>query len=153
VKSMRACKLLDKYRDGELSSAERNDFESHLAACEGCRMTMSLLNNVVHLIKAEEVRPLDMADRIARQAFQRAHSWDFEIISWLRPGPALAALTLMAVLFSSVWMITGNRQVSVYSEYEKLIDEADAVNLGTSLSQVQNNSEFSSWLEQGGNSE
>jgi anti-sigma factor RsiW len=153
VKSMHVCKLLDKYRDGELNSAERNGFDSHLAACEDCRMTISLLNNVVRLIKAEEVQPLDMADRIAREAFQRAHSWDFEIISWLRPGPALAALTLMIALFSSLWMITGNRQASAYSEYEKLMEEADAIDRGINLSQVRSDSEFVTWLEQEGNSQ
>ena len=142
---MRVCKLLDKYRDGELTSSERSDFESHLAVCENCRVTMSLLNNVVHLIKAEEMQPVDMADRIAREAFQRAHSWDFEIISWLRPAPALAALTMMLALFSSLWLFTGSRQGVAYSEYEKLVEEANAMNLGTS--------EFATWLEQEGNSQ
>lgn len=115
-------------------------------------MTISLLNNIVKAIKTEEVRPVDMADRIARQAFERAHSWDFEIISWLRPGPALVALMFFVVLFSSLWMVTGSRQGVAYSEYEKLIEETDSANLGTNLSQIQSG-EFGSWLEQEGNSE
>jgi len=148
MKHMRICSLLDKYRDGELGASDRSRFESHLASCEDCRTAMALLNNVVHLIKTEELRPMDMADVIARKAFRRAHSWDYEVISWLRPLPALTALTLMLVLCSSLLIISGNRPISTYSEYEKLMEEADASNLGARASQVSNISEFVSWLEQ-----
>jgi hypothetical protein len=112
---------------------------------------MSLLNNLVRVIKAEEVRPQDLADRVARRVFEREHSWDFEVLTWLRPGPALAALTLMLVLFSSLWIVSRNQQVATYSEYEKLLDEVDAVSLSTRMSQVRSESEFDLWLEQEGN--
>ena len=146
---MRTCKLFDRYRDGELNSAERSAYESHLASCEDCRARMSLLNNLVQIIRAEDVQPLDTADRIARRAFERGHSWDVEVISWLRPGPALAALTLMLALFSSLWIFMGNRQVIAYSEYEKLMEEATAMNSGT-LTPARNASELFLWLEQEG---
>ena len=150
---MRICKLFDRYRDGELGPAERSQYESHLAACEDCRARMSLLNNLVRIMKAEEVRPLDLADRIAQQAFERGRSWDFEVLTWLRPGPALAALTLMIALFSSLWVVSRNQQAISYSEYEKLMDEADALNLNTRISQVSNDSDLILWLEQEGNSQ
>ncbi len=151
MKYKRACSLIDRYRDKELSAAERSEFESHLATCEHCRTTMSLLNNVASLMKAEEVQPLDLADRIARQAFRKELSWDSEIISWLRPGPALAALTLMLVLFSFLFMMPGNMRVSTYSEYDKLMDEAaETSDLGISSPQAQNSSELVFWLEQEG---
>ena len=150
---MRLCSLLDRYRDGELSAPERSRFESHMTSCEDCRTTMALLNNVVHIIRREDVRPLDVADGIARQAFRRVNSWDYGIISWLRPKPALAALTLFLVLCSSLWVILGNRHASTYSEYEALMEEADASNLDAKASQVRNNSDFVAWLEQEGNSQ
>ncbi len=148
----KTCDLLDKYRDGELSASEQSAYESHLSGCADCRMGMTLLNNIVHLIKTEETVPLDRANQIARNAFRHANSWDFEVISWLRPAPALATLALMIALFSSLWIISGNRKVTAYSEYEKLMEEADAVSVRSSLSQFRN-SDLVTWLEQEGNSQ
>ncbi len=148
---MRICKLFDKYRDGELSPAEGTQYESHLAACEDCRLRMSLLNNLVHIMKAEEIRPLDMADRIAQRAFERSHSWDFEVLTWLRPGPALAAVTLAIALFSSLWVVSRNQQAVASSEYEKLMNAADALTSSTRVSQTNNDSELALWLDQEGN--
>jgi hypothetical protein len=150
---MRTCKLFDKYRDRELSSAERSRFEFHLPGCEDCRMRMSLLDSLVRIVKTEEIRPRDIAERIARRAFQQKHSWDAEVASWLRPGPALAALSLVLILFSSLWIVSRNQQGIAYSEYERLIDEADAVSLSTSVSQAGSKSELILWLEQEGNSQ
>ena len=48
---MRTCNVFDKYRDGELNSAERNEFEKHLAVCENCQTKTALLNNIVHVLK------------------------------------------------------------------------------------------------------
>ena len=150
---MRICKMFDRYRDNELGPAERSQFESHLAACEDCRARISLLNNLVRVMKAEEVRPVDIADRIAQRAFERGHSWDFEVLTWLRPGPALAALTLMIALFSSLWIISRDQQVTSYSEYQKLMEEADAVSISTRMSEVRNDNTLALWIEQEGNSQ
>jgi anti-sigma factor RsiW len=150
---MRTCDLLDKYRDGELEAAGQKEFQSHLLICEDCRTKMALLNNLVQILKQEEVRPLDLANQIARQAFLKDKSWDALVISWLRPGPVLAALSLMLVLFSFLWLLPGNSQVSAYSEYEKLMDEADSINQKTSLPQVSSESALGLWLQQEGNSE
>jgi len=144
---MRTCNLFNKYRDQELGAAERTEFEAHLATCDDCRTGRALLDNLVCLVKSEKVRPPDMADRIARQAFQRARSWDAEIISWLRPGPAMAVVTLILILVSSLWVISSNRQLT-YPDYEKLMDEADAVNLGSRMSQVGSDNRLEIWLEQ-----
>jgi hypothetical protein len=94
--------------------------------------------------------PLDLADRIAQRAFRQGYSWDALIISWLRPGPALATLAVMLVLFSFLWLMPGSRQI-VYSEYEKLMEEVDAINLEASALQIHNDSELVMWLEQEGN--
>jgi hypothetical protein len=150
---MHTCDLFDKYRDGELGSAEQSEFQSHLAICEECRCKISLLNNLVLVLKQEEVSPPDLADRIARQAFLKSKSWDVLLVSWLRPGPVLAALSLMLILFSFLWLLPGNGQVSAYSEYQRLMDEADLINQKASLSQVSTESALGLWLQEEGNSQ
>jgi anti-sigma factor RsiW len=150
---MKSCDLFDKYRDKELSAAERGAFESHLSACEDCRMKTSLLDHVVFLVRSEETQPIDIADRIAHRAFLRRNSWASDVVSCLRPLTAMAALTLVLVLISSLWMISGNGNVSAYSEYEQLIEEADTENLGARLSQAGTESTIVNWLEQEGSSQ
>jgi anti-sigma factor RsiW len=150
---MKSCDLFDKYRDKELSAAERGAFESHLSACEDCRMKTSLLDHVVFLVRSEEAQPIDIADRIAHRAFLRRNSWASDVISWLRPLPAMAALTLLLVLISSLWMISGNGNVSAYSEYEQLIEETDAENIGIRSLTADSESAIVDWLEQEGSSQ
>jgi anti-sigma factor RsiW len=148
---MSDCKLFDKYRDREMSAAGRSDFESHLAVCENCRAKMFLLNNVVHVLKQDTVQPVDLSERIAKQAFQQSRSWDALVLSWLRPGQALAALALVLVFIAFMWFVPGNGQTNFFTEYEALMEDADAVLPGTSLSQTNTDSEFVMWLEQEGN--
>jgi len=150
---MRTCELFDKYRDGELGAAGQNEFQSHLPVCENCRTKMALLNGLAYVLKHEEMKPLDIADQIARKAFQKGLSWDALVVSWMRPGPVLVALSLMLVLFSFLWLLPGNGQVSAYTEYEKLMDEAESINSSASLSQVSSENALGIWLQQEGNSQ
>lgn len=152
--TMNICSLFDRYRDRELDDAARSRFESHLKDCADCRFKMSLLNNLVHAIKSEELRPKDLSAQIARRAFQPKKSWDALVVSLLRPGPALATLAMFIVLFSALWMISSDLQRnSAYYEYEKLMDDADAMNVGSRISQARTDSELVMWLEQEGMSE
>jgi anti-sigma factor RsiW len=153
---MRTCDLFDNYRDGELGSAEQSEFKSHLASCDNCRAKISLLNNLVHILKQEESQPLDLANRIAQKAFLKDESWADLVVSWLRPGPAwAAALGMMLVLFSFLWLMSGKQQLDMYSEYEKLMDDEAAINLGasTSISQVRTDTDLVLWLEREGGSQ
>jgi hypothetical protein len=152
---MRICDLFDKYRDGELGFEEKSEFQYHLAICESCQTKMSLLNNLVHILRQEESQPVDLANEIARRAFLKNESWAALVVSWLSPGPAWAALSLILVLFSFLWLFPGRKQLDFYSEYERLMNETDAAALGasTSISQIHNNSELILWLEQEGNSQ
>jgi anti-sigma factor RsiW len=150
---MRTCNAFDKYRDGELNAADRKEFERHLDSCRECREKASLLNNVVRVLKQEEIRPLDLADRVARQAFSSRPSWDSLVASYLRPGPAFAFLTLMLVLFSFLWIMPQNQSISAYTEYQQLLDEAEVISLDASISKVNNDSELVLWLEQEGHSQ
>ena len=128
---MRTCDLFDKYRDGEMGAAEQREFQAHLSICEDCRTKTALLNNLVQVLKQEESRPLDMADQIARKAFQKDKSWDALVVSWLRPGPAWRRFLMMLVLFSFLWLLSGKQQFAMYSEYEKLMDDESAIKLET----------------------
>ena len=150
---MRTCKVFDKYRDGELNSVERREFEKHLAVCEDCGTKTALLNNIVHALKQEETHPVDQAERIARRAFRAGSSWDVLVVSWLRPGQALAALTLVLVLFSFLWIMPARQPINEYSEYQKFMDEADEILAGMSVSQVSSDSELVLWLKQEGYSQ
>jgi len=153
---MSICDLFDKYRDGELGPAEQSEFQSHLAVCEDCRGKMSLLNNLVHVLKQEEIRSLDLADQIARRAFLDQESWSTLVVSWLRPGPAwVAALGMMIVLFSFLWLKPIGQKLDLYSEYDKLMSETESVNLSSSTgtSQARTDSELVLWLEQEGKSQ
>jgi hypothetical protein len=153
---MRICDLFDKYRDGELGPAEQSEFQSHLAVCEDCRGKTFLLNNLVHVLKQDEIRHLDLADQIARRAFMEQESWSALVVSWLRPGPAwVAALGIMIVLFSFLWLKPIGQKLDLYSEYDKLMSETESVTLSssTSLSQARTDSELVLWLEQEGKSQ
>ncbi|MBN1569046.1 MAG: zf-HC2 domain-containing protein [Acidobacteria bacterium] len=153
---MRTCDLFDKYRDGELKSAEQAEFKSHLTVCEACRTRMALLNNLVSILKQEESRPLDLANRIAQKAFAKDESLSSLVVSWLHPGTAwAAALSMMLLLLSFLWATSGKQQFDTYSEYLKLMDDEAAINLSisASMSQVRTDSEVMLWLAQGGESQ
>ena len=148
---MRPCNRFDDYRDKEMDAAGRREYEAHLAVCEECRAKKALLDNLVHVLKQEELPMPDLAGRIAHRAFQQSNDWDALVVSWLRPGPAFAALALVLILFSFVWLQPGNGSISAYSEYKNLMDEADAVNLETRMEQIETDSDLVVWIEQEGN--
>ena len=146
---MKTCNLFDKFRDGELSQTERREFEAHLAECADCGAKMSLLNNIAVILKRDPaVLTVDLSGRIARNAFHPNKTWDSLVIGWLRLGPAFVALSLIALLFTALWLVPGYQPINAYSEYEMLMDEANATNLNASISQIQSDTELILWLEQ-----
>ena len=150
---MRPCVFFDKYRDKELNQAEKLQFESHLAVCPDCRSKRSLIKNIAFVLRQEKSAVPDLAERIALQAFTQKKTWDSLVVSWLRPGPALATLTLAVALFSFLWIINRQTVLVNYSEYEVLMSEADSVNLSLSASQVRAENDLLIWLEQEKNSQ
>jgi predicted anti-sigma-YlaC factor YlaD len=143
---MKTCDLFDKYRDEELDSAERSRFEAHLSACDECRTKMTRIRNLVYVLNQVRMPQIDLSEQIARKAFEKGSSWDNLVISWLRPWPAFATLALMFIIFSFVWLVPNFRAAN-YSEYEKLMEEADAVNIGSSISEVRTDSDLVIWLQ------
>ena len=145
---MGLCNLFDKYRDGELSRVEGRDFEAHLTECADCREKMLLLDNLAFVLKQDPVMmPRDLSRQIAKKAFRQNKSWDALVIGWLRTGPAFAALALACALFSALWLVPNYQPTSAYSEYEKLLDEANSMNLDSSISQVKRDIELIVQLE------
>jgi anti-sigma factor RsiW len=152
MKTMPLCDLFDKYRDGEMSAAERSAFEAHLNSCANCRTKELLLDRVVSLVRREAAQPIDMAARIAHRAFLKKNSWASAVVSWLHPVPAMVVLVAVLVLFSSLWIVSGSGKVSAYSEYEQLVKEVNAQNPKEQFSQTLPKNAIVDWLEQEGNS-
>jgi hypothetical protein len=147
---MNTCDLFDKYRDQELEDSARNAFASHLTTCAECRMRMALLDNLVSVLRQDVIQTTDLANRIARKAFQKASSWDALVASWFKPRFAMAAAGLALVLVCCLWFLPTNRSMASYTEYEILLNQADASNLAGNLL-VNNDNELVLQLMQGGN--
>ena len=92
--------------------------------------------------------PMDLSEQIAEKAFRQNKTWDALVIGWLRPGPAFAALALVCVLFSALWLVPNYQPTSAYSEYEKLMDKAETINLDAGTLQTQNYTELIFLMEQ-----
>jgi Putative zinc-finger len=142
------CGWFDRYRDGELSSAQREQFESHMISCGECRTKTSLLNNLVFVLKWQE-QPLPewLPESTARRAFQKSRSWDDFVVSWFRPAPALYAFALLLIVFSVLWSIPSFwKTSSLYYEYETLMMESEPADLGGNAPQVYTDEELTRWL-------
>ena len=145
---MKICTLFDKYRDGELGRAERENFHAHLEGCPNCQGKLVLLNNLALVLKKDPVVMTDLSGQIAKKAFRQNRTWDTVLIGWLRPGPAFAALSLLCLLFSTLWIVPNYKPTNAFSEYERLMDEASAVNMDSSISLIQSDAELVVWMEQ-----
>ncbi len=145
IKMKKVCKLINKYRDGEIDPAARAAFEAHLHACVKCRQTLALLNNLVHILKpAAPDAPPAFSERVARKAFERGRTWDFMVVSWLRPAPAWVALVFCVLLTSIIWISPLIKQPGdVPSEYETL----SSISTTSATPQIQTE-DFDSWLEE-----
>ncbi len=148
---MRTCKLFDKYHDKELNPVEREQFEMHLAACPDCQIKRTLISNVAFVLKQEVVEAApDLSRQIVSRAFSQTRTWDSMVISWLRPGPALATLTMALALFSFLWIFLNRQTIPVNNTaYGILMGETYSQNLGASASQVREDNDLLLWLEQG----
>jgi hypothetical protein len=146
---MKTCTLFDKYRDGELSQAEEKTFQAHLAECADCQGKMFFLDNLAAVLKNDPIVMRDLSGQIAEKAFSLNKTWDAVLLSWLRPGPAFVALSLVCLLFSTLWILPSYQpSTNAFSEYERLMSEANAENMDSIISQIQSDAELVVWLEQ-----
>jgi len=145
---MKNCELLDRYRDGELSDSQAEEFRRHLLDCETCGTTCALLDNIVSVMRNEVVPTTDMADRIARQAFQRISSWDGLLAYWFRPGFAFTTACLSIALCVFIWFAPEG-QLNDYTAYEMFLDQAEASDPASELLAVSDG-DFALVLLQGG---
>jgi len=144
AKMKKPCRLLNRYRDGELEPPLRALFESHMAACAECRRTIALLNNLVRVLKpAGPEAPPAFSERVARLAFERANTWDVMVTTWVRPTPAWIALAFSALLTTYMWLSPMlSPPVEPPGDYEIISSDTD-ITAGTYIQTV----DFSTWLE------
>jgi hypothetical protein len=143
---MNTCKLLDRYRDGELAPEQRAGFELHIRSCPKCRLAQSLLNNIVNSMRTgEPAVPFGLAERIASRAFRQRSTWETYIVGWLKPKPVWAAVGVSILLLSGVLAWPGrNKTNEVYSLYETLWRKS------TEGYFLQTEDEFVRWVQYGG---
>jgi anti-sigma factor RsiW len=147
IKPTKYCRMIDRYRDGELDPLLRAGFESHLGQCESCRGTIALLNSLVRILQpVQPSLPEAMPERIARQAFRRARNWDTQVISWLRPVPAWIALAVSIAFITFLWVSPMIQPTDAYSEYETFLNEQ----MTASAPQIQSPEDLGAWLQEGG---
>jgi hypothetical protein len=146
---MKNCELLDRYRDGDMNDSQKEDFRRHLAVCETCRAANVLLDNLVSVICHEAVPQTDMADGIARRAFQRISSWDGLLACWFRPRLAFMTACLSVALCAFIWFMP-EKQPDDYMDYETFLDQADASDPASELL-AAGDGDFFLMLIQGGN--
>jgi anti-sigma factor RsiW len=145
MQQMKICNLFDSYRDGELDAGQRRAFEAHLPACDRCRLTLSLLDNLSESLSREPGLPGGLPERIAARAFQENASWDSGVTLWLRPKPAWLAFAIALVLLTVIVLSpTTTRQGDLYSEYETVYKES----IGSF--QLHTDDELMRWLERRG---
>ena len=121
---MRNCELLDSYRDGEMDYSQAEEFRRHLASCRECGKTNEALNSLASIMRHEAFPVTDIADMIARRAFQRISSWDGLLAHWFRPGLAFTTACFSVVLCAFIWFAPES-QLNDYIAYETLLDIAD----------------------------
>jgi hypothetical protein len=146
---MKNCELLDRYRDGELDDCQKEEFRQHLIVCETCRMTNTLLDNLVSVIRHEIVPMTDMADVIARQAFNRISSWDGWLAYWFRPRLAFMTACFSIIICGFIWFAPESRPHDPMA-YEMLLDQAETSDPASELL-AASDSDFVLMLIQGGN--
>jgi len=96
-------KNLVAYLDGKLHSAERRQFEAHLAACAACRERADEFRLVWTVLdELPEIMPSPAFDARLRarveQDGRRAGFW-----SWIVPSPRMA-FAATALLIASIWL-------------------------------------------------
>jgi anti-sigma factor RsiW len=118
---------LSEYHDGELSPADRELCEAHLAECESCRAALEDIREMTNLARADEdvVAPNDLwpeilariqPDSAVVRPFRRAQR---RHISFTLPQLALAASLLIAVSSGLAYLAAGRmltRPVSAPAE-------------------------------------
>jgi len=142
------CDWFDRYRDGELSSEQRAEFELHSAACEECGARSSLLGSVVYVLGKQELGVPRLSPRqvAARALERRARSWDLALLSFVRPIHAWSAVTALVILVSFLVGLPWLQQPGTSSDYAALTGLIEPAGSAETLTDGQ----LERWLERGG---
>jgi anti-sigma factor RsiW len=95
-------KKLMAYLDGKLIGAERRDFETHLAACNGCQERVAGFQSVWGVLdELPVVTPSPAFDVQVRARVQQES--EKRVWGWLVPSPRVA-FAITALLITSIWL-------------------------------------------------
>ncbi len=141
------CDLFNQYRDGMLDPEQMIQFESHIGRCSRCRPRLMLLDNLVGVIKNQDLRALNDSPRnIAARAYEQGKSWDVLLLSWLKPLPAWSMAALLVVV-AFLWIAPLIQQPATSGNYEDLMTSVDQA--GSNVAGITD-ADLENWLEQGG---
>ena len=141
------CDLFNRYRDGMLNPEQTILFESHLAGCSQCQPRLNLLNNLVDALKKQDMPVLkDSPGKIAARSYEQSGSWDFLLLSWLKPLPAWSLAALL-VIVAFLWIAPFAQQPASSGDYEDLMTSVDQT--GDTVAGLSD-AELEGWLGQGG---
>jgi hypothetical protein len=122
---MMNCEFFDRYRDGDMNDFQKEEFRRHLANCQVCGTMDALLDNLASSIRNETIPMIDMADEIARRAFQRITSWDNLLTRWFRPKLAFITACLSIALCVFIWFAPESQPNDSLTD-EMFLDQAEA---------------------------
>jgi anti-sigma factor RsiW len=112
---MKTCQNLGKrlsaYQDGEVTAAEKDAIEAHLATCEACRKQHAALQKTYQMLRSlPEIQPAPgLSRRIVDSATQvQEPFWVRSLANVLRMLPAPAAVVALTVAGLLVGTILGN---------------------------------------------
>lgn len=91
---------LTEYVYGDLTERESRDIRTHLVSCADCRDTASEIRGVLSLASCYEDKspPVDILAGLKEKVLRRSESGRFKLSMFLKPIPAYAAATAIAVL-------------------------------------------------------
>ena len=118
-------KVLSRYLDRELSSAERASVEEHLAQCAECRTEHATQQSLWNLLgRAEPIRPPDLMAAVEARLSER-HGWGSFLAGLRLRSVGFAAATAALVLlfaWAGVWAGTA-RHDSRAGEHDRAFVE------------------------------
>lgn len=140
MKEHEESRLMSAYLDGELSDEERARAETHLRACQACRLDMESLRYAKRLLSGAPRRAMppeliaDIADRLGTAGPPpRPKVWGLSPRAWF-PAGAFAAAALSAMIWIGLKPGAAEREIplellmAAHSRYaaETLVSEENA---------------------------
>lgn len=104
----RSLELASAYLDEELSPAERDAFEAHVFACDGCYAAFKRMERTSELLRETPpaAAPADLRERI--QAAVAEDAAEQSVFTWRRAAKVVGGLAAAAALLAAVFIPRGS---------------------------------------------